>query len=342
MATGKILPSLPALAARLARSGRGRVGALRRRPSTPGDPPHPEWHRPGTDPWHGLNPTPAGWCQCNICRWSGPHFQGVDHSESAVCPGCGSIARDRFLFWSLQHSVERPDEGRLRLLETSPRLDGTYRRAMAQWFDYLCSDFDQRAHTGAIRIDLQDIDLPSDSIDVILSPHVLEHVPDYDRALAELYRVLRPGGTLLLQVPVLQERTAPPTNPEFHGDDTPVFWRFGPELGDRLAVHGFTVRLLATEALMTAAATAPDAGIGSTRPWPLPVSAEFDAEAVLRGLCPAVAAEGPARSVPPPRRLRPELQAVANPETAARHGFEPAYMFLTWAAHKATQRVLTS
>src|SRR3954464_1344796 len=36
---------------------------------------------------------------CNICRWSGPRFDGVEHVESAGCPRCGSIARDRFLFW---------------------------------------------------------------------------------------------------------------------------------------------------------------------------------------------------------------------------------------------------
>jgi acyl-ACP thioesterase len=38
---------------------------------------------------------------------------------------------------------------------------------------------------------------------------------------------------MFLQVPVLQGRTAPPVEPEFHGDNTPVFWRFGPELTDR-------------------------------------------------------------------------------------------------------------
>ena len=57
---------------------------------------------------------------CNICRWSGDAFEGPDHSEFAVCPRCGSISRDRFLFWCF---VERTDE-RLgaTVLETSPRL----------------------------------------------------------------------------------------------------------------------------------------------------------------------------------------------------------------------------
>ncbi len=39
---------------------------------------------------------------------------------------------------------------------------------------------------------------PSDSFDAVMSTQVLEHVIDPDRYLAECYRVLRPGGRLLL------------------------------------------------------------------------------------------------------------------------------------------------
>jgi hypothetical protein len=42
-------------------------------------------------------------------------------------------------------------------------------------------------------------------------------VPDTGKALSELCHVMPPGGHLLLQVPVLPGRTAPPTEPEFQG-----------------------------------------------------------------------------------------------------------------------------
>ncbi|MBV9646116.1 MAG: class I SAM-dependent methyltransferase [Candidatus Eremiobacteraeota bacterium] len=41
----------------------------------------------------------------------------------------------------------------------------------------------------------------NESIDVAVSSHVIEHVPDDRRALAELYAVLRPGGVALLTTP---------------------------------------------------------------------------------------------------------------------------------------------
>jgi ubiquinone/menaquinone biosynthesis C-methylase UbiE len=80
------------------------------------------------------------------------------------------------------------------VLETSPRLGDTYRSRMTERVRYVCSDFDESAHAGQIVLDLQSIVLPDASVDVVLTPHVLEHVPDTDRALSELLRVLRPAG----------------------------------------------------------------------------------------------------------------------------------------------------
>ncbi|MEY2420431.1 MAG: hypothetical protein QOI95_498 [Acidimicrobiaceae bacterium] len=246
---------------------------------------------------------------CTICGWCGPEFGGTAHCESALCPQCGSIARDRFLVHCFAARV--PFRRGLRLLETSPRLGDDYRTAMAGWFDYLSSDFDESMHRAAIRIDLQDIELADQSLDVILTPHVLEHVPDTDRALREVHRVLAPGGWMFLQIPVLQGRTAPPTEPEFHGDNTPVFWRFGFDLTERLRNHGFDTELLCTEELWTLVHS------GASH-WPTEPSPEFDVPNIFAG---AIASD---------------LVAVADPAAAQRGGFRPAYMFLTWACRKGS------
>jgi SAM-dependent methyltransferase len=265
-----------------------------------------DWVERAPSPWDVATRSEqraAAWC--NICRWTGAEFEGPAHCEFAVCPRCGSIARDRFLFWCFVRRT--PPSLRVRLLETSPRLGQDYRRAMDRWFRYTCSDFDERAHAGTIRLDLQDIELEDDSVDVLLTPHVLEHVPDTGRALAEIRRILAPGGSMYLQVPVLQGATAPPTEPEFHGDDTPVFWRFGPDLTLRLRDEGFDTTLLSTAELHRRV-------VAGEQEWPTGTSREFDVSSLL----PALDAD--------------DLETVADDQDAARLGFQPAYMFLTWEA----------
>lgn len=42
----------------------------------------------------------------------------------------------------------------------------------------------------------------SSSCNTVLATEVMEHVPDPDRMLAEIYRVLAPGGVLILSVPL--------------------------------------------------------------------------------------------------------------------------------------------
>jgi ubiquinone/menaquinone biosynthesis C-methylase UbiE len=44
--------------------------------------------------------------------------------------------------------------------------------------------------------------LDDESIDAVLSANLLEHVPDDDRALAEIIRILRPGARAVIVVPV--------------------------------------------------------------------------------------------------------------------------------------------
>ena len=51
-------------------------------------------------------------------------------------------------------------------------------------------------------IDIQNIPYEDNYFDLIYCSHILEHVPDDRKAIQELYRVLKPGGTALILVPI--------------------------------------------------------------------------------------------------------------------------------------------
>jgi len=48
---------------------------------------------------------------------------------------------------------------------------------------------------------VESLDFPDEHFDVVISCDVIEHVPADERAMAEMARVLRPGGILILTVP---------------------------------------------------------------------------------------------------------------------------------------------
>ncbi len=247
---------------------------------------------------------------CNICDWHGSAFEGEAHSESAVCPSCKSIARDRFLYYCFQRRTHA--HSGMRVLETSPRLGEAYRSGMRRRVDYLCSGFNDRPRRGELRIDLRSIQLPDASLDVVLTAHVLEHVPDTEKALAEIWRVLRPGGRIFIQVPLLQGTTSVPAEPEHHGDNTLVYWRFGWDLTDKIRGLGFACTILVPEDFHR--------GCLEGRAHWATRSPEFDVDSLVSAARPE------------------ELTSVADDLTAQLHGFEPSYMFATWECVKQPGR----
>lgn len=52
-----------------------------------------------------------------------------------------------------------------------------------------------------VKADICDLPFKDNQYDVILCNHVLEHIPDDTKAMQELYRVLKPGGMAILQIP---------------------------------------------------------------------------------------------------------------------------------------------
>lgn len=264
------------------------------------------WDDLGHSPWE-IPRTSGRPRACNICHWTGDEFIDPSHCEMATCPRCGSIARDRFLLLSFLSRT--PQRSGMRVLETSPRLGAPYRRMMRRHFDYTASDFDLSAHEGDIRIDLQDIALPSSSLDILLTPHVLEHVPDTGRALREIYRVLVPAGRMYLQVPLLRGETIVPPEPEYHADHTLVFFNFGWDLTRTIRSAGFEVRVLVTEQFKTVLANR------SIEP------ADTDPQFDIPSMWHSVETE--------------DLEVVADIRASDLYGFSPCHHYVTWECIKS-------
>ncbi|HSM63218.1 MAG TPA: methyltransferase domain-containing protein, partial [Gillisia sp.] len=88
------------------------------------------------------------------------------------------------------------------------------------------------------------------SFDFILCNHVLEHIPDDTKAMKELYRILKKGGTAILQIPqdLSREHTFEDNSITSRKERAKIFGQYdhvrvyGRDYFDKLRSIGFKVR----------------------------------------------------------------------------------------------------
>jgi SAM-dependent methyltransferase len=137
--------------------------------------------------------------RCPICRSPLRAFVASAGRAHAACPVCGSLERHRHLWLYLGRRglLEDPERRTVVHVAPDPASEAALRRR--RWASYRSGDLEDRRGQG--RLDVTALDLRDGSTDLLLAIHVLEHVPDDGAALREVARVLRPGGTAILQVP---------------------------------------------------------------------------------------------------------------------------------------------
>jgi ubiquinone/menaquinone biosynthesis C-methylase UbiE len=98
------------------------------------------------------------------------------------------------------------------------------------------------ASATALSADATRLPFPDGAFDAVIAAEILEHIPDDAAAMAEIARVLRPGGTVAVTVPAwLPERICWALSSEYHevpGGHVRIFTR--PELTAKLTAAGLT------------------------------------------------------------------------------------------------------
>jgi len=124
-----------------------------------------------------------------------------------------------------------------------PEMGQLFRKT--EGIDYLSVDLD--SPYAMEKVDITDIPYGEAEFDVIYCSHVLEHVPDDQKAMSEFYRILKPGGWALICVPITGDKTFedptvsdPKEREKLFGQYDHVR-QYGSDVAERLRSAGFNL-----------------------------------------------------------------------------------------------------
>jgi len=118
--------------------------------------------------------------------------------ENVLAPGTLSLERHR-LFWLYLKNETTFFSAPLRVLHFAPEQAFVQKFKKQKNLTYTTTDLN--SPIADVKADICDLPFKDNSFDFIICNHVLEHIPDDTKAMQELYRVLAPSGTAILQVP---------------------------------------------------------------------------------------------------------------------------------------------
>ncbi len=174
--------------------------------------------------------------RCNLCGWEGRRFDYFLERSLVVkdsqCPGCGSQTRNRELVGFMDKEMHVKG---IRVLDIAPA--PMYR----EWFEGKGADYfsiDPGERKAMADMDARDMSFSDSSFDLVICSHVLEHIPDYEKALSEIRRVLKEGGTAFIDVPFTdKDKSKMLEKPDHQGH----WHEFGIDFADIIRKAGFDV-----------------------------------------------------------------------------------------------------
>ncbi len=167
--------------------------------------------------------------------------------ENVLSPSTLSLERHR-LFWLYLKNETDFFSTRLKVLHFAPE-QAFYKRFRKMGnLDYTTTDL--LSPLADVKADICQLPFDDQSFDVIFCNHVLEHIPDDTTAMRELYRVLKPGGWGIFQVPqdLNREKTFEDNSIVDKKERARIFGQYdhvrvyGRDYFDKLRTVGFRVR----------------------------------------------------------------------------------------------------
>ncbi len=123
--------------------------------------------------------------------------------ENVLSPSTLSLERHR-LFWLYLKNETSFFSEKHSVLHFAPEQAFYKRFRKMRNLKYTTTDLN--SPIADVKADICDLPFKDNEYDFIFCNHVLEHIPEDTKAMQELFRVLAPGGTAILQVPYEEER----------------------------------------------------------------------------------------------------------------------------------------
>lgn len=118
--------------------------------------------------------------------------------ENVLSPSTLSLERHRLLWLFLKNKTDFFNVP-AKVLHFAPEQAFYKRFRKLKNLEYTTTDLN--SPLADVKADICKLPFQDNSFDVILCNHVLEHIPDDIQAMRELYRVLKPGGWGIFQIP---------------------------------------------------------------------------------------------------------------------------------------------